>query len=206
MGVRGIFFDEAGYDFGVTRARQNAAVSAAHARGLRVCLNAHHPSDLFGDDAVPLNAMGGGNPQGLPPMLSEPDAVLLESFGVREGVPEPPGAVERRMREALEGRRRYGTALYAVATAGTNLCDRALAAYGWWVASVFGLDAYGWGTPHYGAKLSELPWVQRPAEESLLGGWSIGEVCTDGAQWSRRTSLGVIRVDPRALSGTVESY
>ena len=37
MGADGIVLDEAGYDFGVTRERQNAAVSAAHARGLRVC-------------------------------------------------------------------------------------------------------------------------------------------------------------------------
>ena len=34
MGAQGVFFDEAGYDFGVTRKRQNAAIAAAHARRL----------------------------------------------------------------------------------------------------------------------------------------------------------------------------
>ena len=55
MGARGVFFDEAGYDFGVTRERQNAAVVAAHARGLSACLNAFRPTDVFGSARTPLN-------------------------------------------------------------------------------------------------------------------------------------------------------
>ena len=46
----GIFFDEAGADFGVTPARRQAAVAAAHARRLRVFMNAFNPDDLFADD------------------------------------------------------------------------------------------------------------------------------------------------------------
>jgi hypothetical protein len=162
MGADGIFLDEAGYDFGVTRGRQNAAVSAAHARGLRVCLNAFNPADLFDDVPTPLNSVGGGNPEGLAPGLSTRDAVLLESFAVREGELEPLDSLEARMRVAAAGRRRFGTQVFAVATAGARAADLNLAQYGFHMAAKYDVDAYAWGVPGYSAVTSQLPWMPRP--------------------------------------------
>jgi len=163
MGAGGVFLDEAGYDFGVTRQRQNAAVAAAHRRGLRVCVNAYRPQDVFGADAVPLNAAGGGNPEGTAPLLSSRDAILLESFAFSEGVAEPSSQLTRRTQEALAGRRRFGTKVFAIATGSEEAVTSAHDA--WSMASRLGLDAYGWSTPGYGAAASRLPWIPPPAAE-----------------------------------------
>src|SRR5439155_18712824 len=111
-----VFLDEAGYDFGVTRERQNAAIAVAHARGLSACLNAFRPADVFGAAHMPLNAAGGGNPEGRRPEISADDAVLLESFAVRSGVAEPAQDLAARTRAALEGRAKFGTRVFGVAT------------------------------------------------------------------------------------------
>jgi hypothetical protein len=205
MGVDGIFLDEAGYDFGVTRERQNAAVRAAHARGMWACLNAFRPADVFDDAVVPVHPRGGGNPAGVAPALTARDAILLESFAVANGRPEPPGAMKQRALAALEGRRRLGTRIFAVATA-TRSEDLTLARYGWWSAALFGLDAYGWAAPNYSADTSVLPFVEPPAaERALRGGFAEGQITFAGDRWSRDTKAGRIVVDVAARTGALES-
>jgi len=162
MGVAGVFLDEAGYDFGVTRERQNHAVRAARARGLRVFFNAYRPEDVFGEERVPINAAGGGNPAGQKPLLSARDAILLESFAVGGGVVEAAAPLAARVRAALAGRRRFGTRVFAIATGGD---DVELAQYGWRAASSVGLDAYGWSDPGYGARTSQLRWIAPPVAD-----------------------------------------
>ncbi len=204
MGVEGVFLDEAGYDFGVTRARQNMAVRAAHARNLRVCFNAYRPEDVFGLAAVPINDAGGGNPEGASPLLSERDALLLESFALSNGDAEPIARLERRVDEAIVGRRRFGSQIFAVATGDD---EPALAHYGWWLASVFGLDAYGWSAPGYGAIASRLDVVQPPDAEATLGHARFADPAprfTSGG-WRRRTTAGTIVVDAGTRRGGLDS-
>ena len=205
MGADGVFFDEAGYDFGVTRERQNAAVAAAHARGLRACLNAFRPADVFSTERTDLNAVGGGNPNAVPPLISARDAVLLESFAVRNGVPEPADSLEARTRVALEGRARFGTRVFAVATSDEGRDHAPLAEFGWWAASVFGLDGYGWGMPAYSAVTSELPWMPRPGDERLLAGAAhVDDVTVQDGRWHRTTEVGTIVVDTTTRRGALE--
>jgi len=168
MGAGGVFLDEAGYDFGVTRQRQNDAVAAAHRRGLRVCVNAFRPQDVFGEDAVALNAVGGGNPDGTAPLLSSRDAILLESFAFSEGVAEPAPQLLRRTEDALAGRRRFGTQVFAIATGHEGGEAVTSAHQGWSMASRLGLDAYGWSTPGYGAAASRLPFIAPPVAETSV--------------------------------------
>lgn len=80
-GVDGIFFDEAGRDFAVTPDRRRAGVCAVHARGLSAFMNAFNPDDLFEGDAAPGSSACG--------RLTSSDAILIESFAVRNGDPEP---------------------------------------------------------------------------------------------------------------------
>jgi len=204
MGAAGVLLDEAGFDFGVTRERQNLAVMSAHALGLRVCLNAHDPADVFGEAPTPLNAAGGGNPRGLGPAVAAGDSYLLESFVVRAGVPEPIEALAARARTAADGRRRFGVELFAVATSGEDDV-RSLAQYAWWAAAALDVDAFGWGMPSYSAVTSRLPWVPRPpAERTLAGATLRGELVRDGGTWRRETSHGRIVVDTRIRQGGLE--
>ncbi len=50
MGVTGIFWDDAGYDFGVSRDRRLALIDYTHAQGLRVFINAWTPSHVLAGD------------------------------------------------------------------------------------------------------------------------------------------------------------
>lgn len=203
-GADGVLLDEAGYDFGVTRTRQNTAIRLAHARGLSACLNAYRLADVFGGERVPLNANGGGNPDGLATILSARDAVLLESFAVRNGIAESPARTTARIREALQARAVLGTRLFALGTAADDN-DAAPASYGWWAAAAASMDAYGWGTPAYGAPDSRLPWVARPAAEATLqDAVSIALPVFDDGRWRRRTTAGLIVVDAQAHRGSLE--
>ena len=204
MGAGGVFLDEAGFDFGVTRQRQNAAVTAAHARGLSVILNSFRPEDVFSATPTPLNAAGGGNPSGLEPALTAIDAILLESFVVRNGVPETVDALVERTRAAIAGRERFGTRIAAISTAGDARVDSPLMPYAWWVAAVCGLDANGWGTPHFGADASTLPWVPRPEEEATLArAHFLGDLVTDNGRGYRQTTAGTIVVDSTTRQGAL---
>lgn len=73
-GLYGVFFDMAGYDYGVTREEQNEHIAYCHERNLKVFANAWFPSQLL------LSTVGENNPEGIDTLLGEGDWVLLESF------------------------------------------------------------------------------------------------------------------------------
>jgi hypothetical protein len=204
MGVGGVFFDEAGYDFGVTRDRQNSAIRAARTHGLRACLNAFQPEDVFGDAPVPLNPAGGGNPTGVRSEMSEGDAILIEPFAVGAGAKEAPAALTSRLRAAARGRQRFGSSVFAIAAGGED--DKAAAEFGWWLASAFGVDAYGWSEPGYGAAASTLKWVPPPSAETALRAAHFvdAEPRFEGNAWRRATTAGVVVADASAHRGTLE--
>ena len=206
MKADGIFFDEAGFDYGVRRERQNSVILAAHARGLRAFLNAFQPTDVFGAAAVALNVAGGGNPSAVPPVVGDRDALLLESFAVRNGHPEPPSALAVRTAAAIDGRRRFGTRIYGIATSEGTTDDTALSPYAWWTASLFGLNGYGWGAANYSATTSRLTFVSPPPEEARLRTAEyIGEPELTVPRWRRTTTGGTITVDPVARRGAIVS-
>lgn len=201
MGVAGIFFDEAGFDFGVTRDRLNRAVDAAHGRGLAACVNAFRPEDVFGDQQVPVNAAGGGNPAGTRSVMGPRDAILLEPFAVGAGAAETPASLTRRMRAAIDGRQRFGTRVFAIAAGGED----GDAQYGWWLAAAFGLDGYGWSAPGYGAATSQLSWVPPPDAEDRLrsAAFTDREARFEDGVWRRSTTAGTIVVGSAGHHGAL---
>ena len=148
MGAAGIFYDEAGADFGVDRARQNAAVDATHRAGLRVVLNAFQTTY----SRAKTRGAGGGGPG---------DAYLLESFAVRNGVAEDPRGWNDRLARAKRGAQATGAAIWATTTgAGPYTPD--LMVYAWRAAVQAGLDAFSWGEPSFSSADSRLPFRPRP--------------------------------------------
>ena len=147
MGVTGIFYDEAGRDFGVTVDRITYAIGAAREHRLAVCFN-----------AFDLSAIEEGlHDPDASAHLSSDDAILVESFGIRlskrQSLTETAqrmGAVEALRR--LSGVRVFGTTT-TVADATVDARDRAFVRQ---LAEQFRLDALGWGDPEYAAKDSQL--------------------------------------------------
>jgi len=152
MGVHGIFFDEAGYDYGNTRARQNGAFKLAHAQGLKAFANAWDPKDLF--DTTRLSPH---NPRGAPSALRAGDCYLYESFGLVLGKPESAEDRERKMAKLAEARRR-GVRIFAVTTSpSAGFFDAEAWARVVAEARRLGLDGLGWGEHQFAAQDNRMP-------------------------------------------------
>jgi len=148
-GADGIFFDEAGRDFGVDAMRRRVAVCAAHGRGLRAFMNAFDPDDLF--------AASRGTRNGCDGALGARDAILIESFAVRNGIVQTPDAIDTRVTAALQWRQRTGVHVFAVTTAGDRPFSRDAFDAALKQAASHGLDGFGWGEKNFSAD-SRLPW------------------------------------------------
>lgn len=75
IGASGIFMDVFGYDYGVSRDRQNALINYVHSKGVGSILNAWDPDDALGSQ---VNATY--NPAGTPTAANGSDVLLLESW------------------------------------------------------------------------------------------------------------------------------
>jgi hypothetical protein len=204
MQVSGIFFDEAGYDFGVTRDRQNAITDFTHGLGLRVFMNAFNPDDVFAATPVPLNAAGGGNPSGAASRMGATDAYLLESFQVRLGKVEAWSSWKARTQAAVAHRARHGSRIFAVTTT-TPETERSavdLYAYAWWSAAVWGLDGFGWGEPHFSGASAKLPARHSLIDARAIAGTRfVGDATETAEGLERRTDAGRIVVSRSARAG-----
>ena len=153
VGADGIFFDEAGNDFGVDAMRRRVAVCAAHRRGLRVFMNAFNPDDLFAESDATREACDG--------RLGPPDALLIESFAVRNGILEPLSRIEAQASAALRWRQRTGVRVFAVTTTDGRPFSRDAFDAAREHAALRGLDGFGWGEKNYSAD-SRLPLRENP--------------------------------------------
>lgn len=207
MGATGVFLDEAGYDFGVTRERQNAVLDGIHGLGLTAFVNAFNPDDVFSPSVVALNAAGGGNPTGAATRLGAKDAFLLESFQVRLGRPETWSAWSARTAKAVAYRDRYQTRIFGVTTT-TSETERDTArlfGYAWWSAALWGLDGLGWGEPDFSGVSSQLPPRHQTLDRRALAGTRFVSPVTATAEgFERRTDAGRLVVSRDGRSGRFE--
>jgi len=148
MGVFGIFYDDFGHDFGVTRRRQNIAINYAHSFAMPVIVNAWHPSHVF--DGPRPSALGQG------------DGFLIESFHVHGGFYDLDWRVRAEQVAAYQAR--YGFEVFSITTTSPdNRYDEALWHETWWAAANYGHLAVGWGEYLYSAN-SLAPYRPRPLE------------------------------------------
>ncbi len=188
-GADGLLFDEFGYEYLVTRGRQNAAVSYAHSKGMRVIANAWVPADAF-DPGV--NAQW--NPSGLPTVLNASDAFLFESFQVQEGeyVPE---AFWRSKTAALEVyRKAIGFSIFGVTTTlPTTAFTQQAFDYTWYSALLANYEAVGWGEYLFAALTAQAPYRTPPAIDP--GTQYLGDVLEQSPLYRRFSNLGEVRVN-----------
>lgn len=110
MGVNGIFWDDAGYDFKVTRARQNTMILYARSLGLSSFMNAWLADDIF---SSVVNATA--NPLGSASVMGSQDWFLLESLPYNKDTGWMPRAtVIAKVQNALNWRKSMGSKIAAV--------------------------------------------------------------------------------------------
>jgi len=197
MGVAGIFLDQAGYDFGVARERQNAVVEFVHGQGLSVFINAWNPDDVFSTATHSTH-----NPTGEAPLLDEGDIYLLESFQIVLSEYQDTAFWTRKSDKALAYKNQYGTRMATVTT--VSPADTAFLRdrfdYAWWSTLLYGFDLMGWGELYFSAN-STLPLRPRPDLGEVGNAFTSMSVTHDGHVHTRETARGTILVDSNAHTG-----
>jgi len=187
-GADGIFFDDFGYDFGVDRARQNAAVDYAHGQGIPVVANGFFVDDVFGSgiDAT-------YNPAGLPTSLDSGDFYLFESHQITLGN-YVSGAAWQAKATALEAyRASLGFGVFSITTEDAgDLYVEDKFWYAWFSAAMYEHTATGWGEIDFSALDSIAPYRTRPTDD--LGTVFAGPVVDSDPIYTRNTDLGQIFV------------
>ncbi len=189
MGVTGIFWDDAGYDYGVDRPRQNALVDYTHARGLRAFVNAWNPADVLGASSQGAPRLGAG------------DVYLAEAWLVSDGRYTDLGAWAAKADTLVGYRSGTGVRLAAIST-GSWDGDPSAADHPYqmsrWGAAIYGLDAFGYADSLYaagGAAANRL-WLPPPAAADYGSVFVQDRVSHEfaDAYHVRRTDLGAIVV------------
>lgn len=158
IGARGVLLDEFGYDYQVTRQRQNDAVKAVHDAGLIVLANGWNPDDVWSSAPHPQ-----GNPEGLATRLTARDAYLLESFVVVNGQWDAPRQWIDKARKVQAIQQRIPFPAVSVST--TNVSappDPSRLRFAWLAATMFEHKAYGWADLNYAASNAQVAPPTRP--------------------------------------------
>jgi len=188
LGVSGIFWDDAGYDHGVDRTRQDQLIDVTHARGLRVFINAWNPDDVFADHPGPTRLASG-------------DLYLAESWLVGGNRYRDLTQWAAKADKLLAYRAQTGVGIAAISTGDVQ---GALALpgdpfqMGWWGAAMYNLDAFGYTDPLYSSSGPDANQLCIPSSAAPAYGTSFiqDEVSHQRADayHLRRTDLGQIVV------------
>ncbi|HIQ05018.1 MAG TPA: hypothetical protein EYH31_04880 [Anaerolineae bacterium] len=142
IGVTGIFWDDAGYDFGVDRARQTAAISYTHAQGLRAFVNAWNPDDILAADSDQ------------PSPLRPGDWYLAESWLVSNDDYANLNDWVVKADKLLDYRVTTGVRMAAIATgadSGDLTSPDSRFNFAYWGAALYNLDAFSYTNAQYSA-------------------------------------------------------
>lgn len=152
MGAYGIFLDDYGFDYGVTRARQNTMLQYIHSVGLKAFMNAWNIDDALGN----LDETGASNP----PSVVAGDYYLAESWLISGNAYQSVAAWSAKADKALAYYRSKGVITAALATnaagsaaATDNTTDKFKMA--WWAAAMYGFP-FQWTDLWYSASNNTL--------------------------------------------------
>ncbi|CAF0862878.1 unnamed protein product [Didymodactylos carnosus] len=106
MGVKGIFWDDAGYDFNVSRSRQATMFSYCHSLNLNVMVNAWNVDDV----------LSGSNVQ-----LTSSDIYILESYLISNGVYQSLSAWKTKADKCLQYKQQLGIQIACLSTGTTSI-------------------------------------------------------------------------------------
>jgi len=197
MGVAGIFLDEAGYDYGVSRQRQNDAVDYVHSKGLSVFINAWDPDDVF-SDAVESTY----NPTGEATHLGSNDIYLHESFQIILSNYQDAVFWASKSDKGFNYKNLFGTQMATVTTvsAGAPEFHRGKFDYAWYSTLLYGFELMGWGELYFSASDSMLPPRARPNRG--VGDTFTSDVIHSPPVHTRTTTKGTIEVNTNTHSGS----
>ena len=197
MDVAGIFLDQAGYDFGVSRQRQNDIVEYVHSKGLEAFINAWNPDDVFSPTPDPIY-----NPTGLATVLGSSDIYLSESFQIKESEYQDPVVWMNKADKVLAYKQEFGVRVATVTTVSEDKpnFDQTKFDYAAWSSLLYGFEAMGWGELFFSAGDNKLPYHPRP-NPGDIGDQFITSITYTPPLKTRKTNKVTIIVDTAAHTG-----
>ncbi len=183
MGVKGIFCDQFGYDFGTTRVKQNSLISYIHSKSLKAIVDAWDPDDVF---STTINIPN--NPLGIGCLLNNSDWYLAQSYQILNGDYQNVTFWQTRSNKMVNYRQQFGTKMACITTYDSRPFDQNKADYSYYSAVIYKFDAWGWGEINFSATSVQLPMRQR---KDVLGTKFKTNITVIGPVYERQTNVGI---------------
>jgi hypothetical protein len=180
--VHGIFMDEAGYDYGKTRAEFNAMVDYVHGKTYsNLCFaNAWNTDNILGTANDPSFPNSTYNSAVIESNLTLNDWILLESFPVNTTAYSGNAGYESKSDWYARAEKAKGLRVtYHVNFSGLSVIDNAsgsgstLFNFAFISSLMYNLEGFGSSDTDYGASSAAVKWWTRPAVTSLGKTWEL---------------------------------
>lgn len=177
MGVVGIFMDRFGFDFGLTRGKQNYILNEIHGKNLIAFVNAWNPDDVF------------QQVNGTSCCINSGDWYLAQSHYVKDGEYQNLEEWETKSEKLVIAKQTFGINIACITTTtdiigfDQNKWDNAYYSY-----AIYNFDASGWGEPLYSAQTSQLPFRIR---KEIFGTEFTSNIFKNNNIFQRSTNVGV---------------
>lgn len=184
MNVAGIFCDEFGYDYGVTRNNQIEMVDYIHSKNLDAFVNSWDVDDTFSAEVDNTY-----NPAGLSSNLGSSDWYLAESYQIKLGGYETAANWRAKSDKMAGWQANNGCQMAIVTTTNTVVgWDSDKWDYAYFSSVLDGFKAAGWGEENYSASSASLPFRDRKA---FSGDKIMGDIINVGGVYERQTNVGI---------------
>jgi hypothetical protein len=192
MGVYGIFLDEYGFDYGVTRTKQNEIVSYVHGKGLKVFANSWVPADALGDK----NEVGITQPS----LLGAGDLYLMESWIVEGGSIQLTSQWVTKADQALFYQQTKGVQITILSTTpnpanNVNSFSYKLASY---ATAMYGFAYFQWTDDNYSASNNSINVYPLPQNYGTTFVDKSVPHTSDYKTLTRKTDTGTFTIQPDA--------
>lgn len=206
--IDGVFIDEAGYDYGVTRSGLNDCIEYVHGRTYAtVCFvnawNVDHVLGTENDASYPNTTY---NPNLIASSLINTDWYLLESFPINTSSYTSTGGYESKSDWAARGvKANSKRSVYGINVAAVGIIDnfnsngQELFNFGFVSAMMWNLEAFGTSDSGYGANSAAVKHWDRPFTENLGREWTVSpsvqnDVVNNDVYW-RYLDFGRLKLD-----------
>lgn len=193
MGVDGIFLDQFGFDFGLTRVKQREIIWCIHEKGnnsLKAFVNAWNVDDAFSPD---INLTS--NSEGLPTLLDSRDIYLAESFTIINSSYDDADSDSNGIKDWQDKAAKmiyyktiYGTQMAAITTSDSSTFDQNKADYAYFASVLNGFDYWGYGEELFSSVSGQLPFRTR---KTFYGTRFDSSVTINNGVYERRTNVGI---------------
>lgn len=204
MGVTGILLDEFGYDYEVSRQRQNEAVAYMHdgERGMSVIANGWVADQIFGSEVDEL-----WNPDGVDTLLNQDDFYLHESYQIQEGEYVSKKDWRDKTNKLKLYQEQIGFRIMGITTNNAaNEWNQDKFFYAWYSALMDGYEAVGWGE-HWFSPNGDAPYRIRPTDLNPIDFGVFTEEIDDTQNIvTRRSTTGTVSVDTDAHTSEFLSF